>query len=67
MRIKNQKIKNLLHKSINKIGDFSSEIYEKIIENYEWIPEILNLDYLKLKVLYIGIKYVILNKMGLII
>ena len=67
MRIKNQKIKNLLYKSINKIVDFSSEIYEKIIENYEQIPEILNLEYLKLKVLYIEIKYVILNKMNLII
>ncbi|MGL5780101.1 transposase [Cetobacterium sp.] len=43
IKIKINKIISLLYKPINKIIDFSSELYKKIIEKYEWIPKILNL------------------------
>ena len=43
IKIKISKIISLLYKPINKIIDFSSELYEKITEKYEWIPKILNL------------------------
>ncbi|MGL4946402.1 MAG: ISL3 family transposase [Cetobacterium sp.] len=43
IKIKISKIISLLYKPINKIIDFSSELYEKITKKYEWIPKILNL------------------------
>ncbi|MGL5934512.1 MAG: transposase [Cetobacterium sp.] len=43
IKVKSNKIISLLYKPINKICDFSIELYNKIIEKYTWIPTILNL------------------------
>lgn len=43
IKIKSNKIISLLYKSIDKISNFSIELYNKIIEKYTWLPTILNL------------------------
>lgn len=43
IKIKSNKIVSLMYKCIDKISDFSMELYNKIIQKYEWIPQILNL------------------------
>lgn len=43
IKIKSNKIISLLYRTIDKISDFSIELYDKIIEKYTWIPTILNL------------------------
>lgn len=43
IKIKSNKIISLLYRTIDKINDFSIELYDKIIEKYTWIPTILNL------------------------
>ena len=43
IKIKSNKIISLLYRTIDKISDFSIELYNKIIEKYTWIPTILNL------------------------
>ena len=43
IKIKSNKIISLLYRTIDKISDFSIELYDKIIEKYTWVPTILNL------------------------